>query len=353
MPSALAAPAKTWQFYLSPPEAWEAMLAACESAQCTIECEQYIFEPDAIGERFADVFVRKVSEGVRVRLLCDGIGSFSLINSPLAKRCEAAGVEIRFYNRVHVWKLRRVMAYVLRDHRKLLVVDSRTGYIGGVGIASYMDTWRDTHMRAEGAVVEEMADSFETMWRVANHERGAHMRTPLVPEPSFRILNNAPRFRHRHIYHLLLRSIAAARTRVYVSTAYFVPSVRLTRALRKAAKRGVDVRIADIAARSYFSRLLRAGVKIYEYQASMFHPKTVVVDDTLGMAGSANIDNLSLLLNYETNLVSTEPQFIAELVEHFENDLPRSREIALPEWKTRSFLQKCKELFVQPLRGIL
>lgn len=360
----IAAPAPPrWEWYLTPPDAWRAMLAACESAMSTIACEQYIFEPDEIGEQFAEVFIRKAAEGVRVRLLCDGIGSFSFIGSPLLKRLETAGVEVRFYNQPRWGELRKVLAYMLRDHRKVLVIDSRIGFIGGVGIASHMASWRDTHVRMESALTKDMDESFETMWRVAGRRRGAHARPQTPREGVFSLLNNAPRFRHRHIYHALLQSITAAKTRVYLSTAYFVPSIRLTRALRKAAMRGVDVRIivpassdvplADVAARSYFTPLLRAGVKIYRYQNAMFHPKTVVFDDTLATMGSANLDNLSLLLNYEANIASTEPQFIDDLIEHFQNDLRSTAEVNLAEWHTRPFAQKCTEFLVKPLRGIL
>ncbi len=351
------------RFYLTPVLAWEAMLSACEEALTSIDCEQYIFEPDEIGERFATLFIKKVAEGVRVRLLVDGIGSYRFIDSPLHTRLTEEGVEVVVFNPPRLFRKPQFSSHFLRDHRKILVVDSRVGFTGGVGISSPMKSWRDTQVRFEGDLAREVQESFETMWGIGLHGGRLHFPKKSSGENSFRILNNSPRLRHRHIYHTLLRGIKAATKYVYLETGYFVPSFRLTHALRKAAKRGVDVRImlssvsdvliTDIAARSYFGGLLKAGVKIYRYRNNVFHAKTAVVDDMWALAGSANLDNLSLLLNYESALYGTESSFVREVKEQFIHDMTHADQVILSEWARRPFIERLQELLVWPLRGIL
>jgi cardiolipin synthase len=312
-----------WQFYLNPPEAWEAMVRACERASTTIECEQYIFDPDGIGERFARVFIQKASEGVRVRLLLDGVGSYRLIDSPLHTQLTSAGVEVLFYNRLPLWKPYKIVSWFLRDHRKVLIVDAQTAFIGGIGISEGMQSWRDTQVSIEGELAGDIQSSFERMWRIASRQRRSFREENYTAKDSFHLLNNAPRPRRRHIYNALLKDIKESKTYVYLATAYFIPSFRLNRALIKAAQRGVDVRImvprfsdvhiADVAARSQVDPLLMAGAKIYQYRDGMFHAKTAVADDVWASVGSANLDNLSLLLNYETSIRSTEPRFVSEM----------------------------------------
>lgn len=352
-----------WEFYTSPKDAWEAMYAECEAAIISINFEQYLFEPEGIGERFARLFCEKARHGVRVRLLVDGIGSFGFASSPLVEMLREAGVEVRFFNRLHIFKRSKFPSYFLRDHRKLTIIDGRIGFLGGVCIASRMERWRDTHIRLSGSIVEEMLESFETMWNIAVHFRRLHFpRRPLAGQP-FRLLDSSPRPQYRDIYQTLLRGITEARSSVYLSTAYFIPSFRMRRALVRAARRGVDVRvilpehsdvpIADIAAWRYFARLLRAGVRIFRYKKTMFHAKTAVIDDTSALVGSANLDNLSLLLNYEIGVFSAETGFVADVKKQFLGDQGESEELSLPAWQKRPLLQKCKELLVWPIHGIL
>ena len=352
----------SWQFYLNPPNAWEAMIQACENAKATIDFEQYIFQPDEIGERFLKILIQKADQGVQIRLLVDGIGSYNLIDSPLLKQLQNAGAKVLFFNHIHlVWRFYKLVSRFLRDHRKVLVIDSREAFMGGVCIAQNMRSWRDTQVRIEGEFALDIRASFEAMWGIASHRRGLDRAKKPGKESTFQILNNSPR--HRYIYKALLVDIKKSKKYIYLATAYFVPSSRLNRALISAAKRGVDVRImmprasdmpiADVAAGLYISRLLKAGVKIHRYRDSMFHAKTGVVDDAWASIGSANLDNLSLLLNYETNIRSTEPKFIAEIKEQFIRDIEHADAIELEAWAARPFFEKCKEFLIVPLRGIL
>lgn len=364
-----------WKLFRHSGEAWESMLADCEAAQVSIDLEQYIFEYDAIGKRFAEMLKRKAKEGIQVRLLCDAAGSYNLYNSTQASDLVAHGVMVEFFNPISPWRINNYSSWFFRDHRKVLVVDSHIGHIGGVGIHQRMHNWRDTHVRIEGPVVHELQYTFEQMWNrvregkffrfskpfFASDKSGG--RKPQAFTKYFYFLTNAPRFHQRFIYHSLIDAIRGARSHVYLTTPYFIPDIRLIRVLRLAARRGVDVRlvvpdasdhpIVDVATQSYFWIILKAKVKIYLYHDHVLHAKTIIIDDDWASVGSANLDNLSLLFNYEANLVSTNRTFVRELKDHFMNDLESSKEITLPIWKQRSRIRKLLEAITWPIHKFL
>jgi len=363
-----------WKIFAYAHEAWESMLDDCRGATASIDLEQYIFEHDAIGKRFADTLEQKAGEGVRVRLLCDMAGSYNFFNSTYAKRLIANGVEVLFFNPIKPWRINNYSSWFFRDHRKVLVIDSRIGHIGGVGIHQRMQGWRDTHVRIEGSVVRELGDVFEQMWVRAHEGKkfkldSAFRRADDVQlrrsgfARHFYFLTNSPRFHRRFIYHSLLDTIRNSRKRIYLTTPYFVPDLRLVRALRFAARRGVDVRLivsmasdlpfVDIATRSYFWIMLKAGVRIYLYRDHVLHAKVSITDDDWVSVGSANLDNLSLLLNYEANLVSTDRSFVQRMIDQFNKDLERSSEVFFDAWKRRSWIQKVLEVIMWPIHKFL
>lgn len=363
-----------WKFFLHSHDAWERMLEDCEHAQVSIDMEQYIFEHDAIGKRFMHLLEQKARAGVRVRLLCDAAGSYTLFNSVHVAHLLASGAELLFFNPIKPWRINNYSSWFFRDHRKVLVVDSHIGYIGGVGVHQRMHDWRDTQVRIEGPVVHELQYVFDQMWNRTKEGKFFRFSKPFFgTEPQngkpqtftkyFYFLTNSPRFHQRFIYHSLIDAIRSARSHVYLTTPYFIPDLRLVRVLRLAARRGVDVRlivpdasdhpIVDIATQSYFWIMLKAKVKIYLYRDHVLHAKTVVIDDDWASVGSANLDNLSLLLNYEANLVSTNRTFVRELKDHFLDDLQRSREVLLPEWKRRSWIRKLAEAITWPIHKFL
>lgn len=369
-------PARTiqWQFFLHSHDAWERMLEDCRNAQVSIDMEQYIFEHDAIGKQFMHLLEQKAREGVRVRLLCDAAGSYNLFNSSHVAHLLASGVEVLFFNPIKPWRINNYSAWLFRDHRKVLAIDSHIGYIGGVGVHQRMHDWRDTQVRIEGPVVHELGYVFDQMWNRTKEGKffrfskpffNAELRIgrPQVLSKYFYFLTNSPRFHQRFIYHSLIDAIRGARNCVYLTTPYFIPDLRLVRVLRLAARRGVDVRlivpdasdhpIVDIATQSYFWIMLKAKVKIYLYRDHVLHAKTVVIDDDWASVGSANLDNLSLLFNYEANLVSTNRAFVRELQEHFISDQGRSREVLLPDWKRRSRMRKLFEAVTWPIHKFL
>ncbi|PIR86967.1 MAG: hypothetical protein COU11_03050 [Candidatus Harrisonbacteria bacterium CG10_big_fil_rev_8_21_14_0_10_49_15] len=360
-----------WQFYTNTDQAWEGMLAAIAEAKESIDCEQYIFENDSIGRQFLELFVKKAKQGVRVRLLVDGIGSLALLRSSYLPEAQRAGVKVQFFNPLKPWWVYKVTFWFLRDHRKVLVVDEKIGFTGGVGVRIAMTGRRDTHVRVTGAVVRQLREAFEAMWQ-ATHlgERYIKHKRQQRTEDGFLFITNTPRPRQRFFYHELRRRISSAQSNIYLVTPYFVPDRRLFRALKKAVRRGVTVNLivpeqsdhpfVDIASQSYFWLALHRGVRIWLHQDHkngdnlFIHSKAFVVDDNWASVGSTNLDNLSLLLNYEGDLTSTDPKFVAEVTSQCQQDIADSVELTRSDWKRRrTFRRKLAELSTWPFHRLM
>jgi len=358
----MAAP--TWKFYVRSADAWEAMLTDCATARTSIDIEQYILNDDAIGQRFFEILKKKAFEGVGIRILCDTVGSFGFLNSKSEHALAATGITIKFFNPIKPWRVGNVSSWFLRDHRKILLIDRSIVHTGGVAIDSHMADWRDTNVRMTGYVVEEAQKSFDQMWVAAPRHKFFKFKPTSREGEKFLFLANAPRLHGRYIYHDLRRTIRNAKNYIYLTTPYFVPSVLLFTALQRAALRGVDVRIlipglsdvriADIASGSYILLALHAGIKIYRYdEKRILHAKTGIIDDAWGSIGSTNIDNLSLLFNFEGNIKSSHPDFIAELKHQFKVDLSNAKIIKKEDWVSRPLSLKILEGLTWPLHGIL
>jgi cardiolipin synthase len=340
------------------------MYADCVAAHESIDIEQYIFGMDKIGARFAEMLKRKSREGVKIRMICDAVGSFDLLNSVTERSLSVGGIEIKFFNPIQPWRIGNFSSWFRRDHRKILVVDRKVAHTGGVGLEDRMKDWRDTNVRMTGSVVTEMQSAFNQAWIAVSRRKFFKFKPVFLAGEDFSFLVNSPRFRRRYIYHDLRRTIRKAKEYIYLTTPYFVPSVKIFRSLTKAARRGVDVRIlvpehsdvhvTDIAAGSYFLLALRAGIKIYQYGGGrILHAKTGVIDDVWGSVGSANIDNLSLLLNLEGNIKSLDQDFIAELKRQFLDDITNARIVEKEDWIRRPFLLKFFEVIIWPIHNIL
>jgi len=357
-------PDTTWKFYTLSADGWEAMYADCAAARESIDIEQYIFADDVIGGRFFELLRQKNREGVKIRIICDAVGSSGLVDSKKSALLASEGIRIIFFNRIQPWRIGNFSSWFLRDHRKILLIDKTIAHTGGVCIEDRMANWRDTNVRMTGPVVPEIQAGFDRMWTTPSRYKFSQYKPLFKPGEDFSFLINSPMYRGRYIYHDLRRTIRKAKKYIYLTTPYFVPSIIIFRALLKAARRGVDVRIllpessdvrtAGIAAGSYFLLALNAGVKIYLYDdKKILHAKTGVIDDTWGSVGSANIDNLSLLLNFEGNVISSDGAFIAELKRQFMDDLSVSKEIKKEAWASRPIWLKLLELATWPIHGIL
>jgi len=338
-----------------------AMLDAIRQARHTITFETYIYWSGDIGRAFADALSERARAGVEVHVLLDWIGSQKM-DEALLDAMRDAGVEIRYYRPLswyHVDKMNN------RTHRKLLVVDGRVGFTGGVGVgdnwqghAQDPDHWRDTHFRAEGPVVAQIQATFNDNW---NKVTGRVLHgEPYFPalEPAggsaAQMFQSSPEGGAESMQLMYLLAITAAARTIDLSSAYFVPDALTTRTIVDALKRGVRVRIivpgpyidTDLvrrASRANWGPLLAAGAQIFEYQPTMFHCKVLVVDGLLVSVGSTNFDTRSFRLNDEANLNVFDAAFARRQIEVFEDDLRHSRRITHEAWLARPWHEKVME----------
>jgi cardiolipin synthase A/B len=324
---------------------FDALVADIAAAREHIHLEYYIFDGDQVGTRIRDALIERARAGVRVRLLVDAVGS-SLPRRFLAP-LRAAGADVTFFHPFRLAPLRPLLN--MRSHRKIVVIDGRIGFTGGINICDTQDerihrnAFHDLHVRIEGAAVGWLQAVFAEDWHYAR--RQPLPETDLYPamphgRVATQVFASGPDGLWESIHRAHLQAIDDARERVWLATAYFVPSEPALYALTSAALRGVDVRllvsrrsdsrVVTFAARSYFEELLEAGVRIYEYQPTVLHSKAMLVDDDCVLLGSANFDNRSFRLNFEV-CVAFYDSVAAGLLEHqFEIDFSHSRRVARP-----------------------
>lgn len=351
--------------YTNVPAIWQAMLDDCRAATQSIEMEQYIFCADDIGKKFLEIFKEKARTGVRVRLLLDAVGSWSVYrDARVHADLREAGVELRWYNRFVPLLLHRLGSVYFRNHRKLLIVDGTIGHIGGVNIRDDMHSWRETHARLQGLAVQSMARSFSTLWAKCKISVPHLVKKPKIKgQSAFEFLPNSPGRRRGYAYKAICKAIRYAKTRVWITVPYFIPTLHFLYLLKKARMRGVDVRIMlpekndlpllGIGMHSYFGILLRGGIGLFLYQPSVLHAKVVVCDDSWATLGSLNFDNVSLRYNLEANLVSTRPEAVSELAEHFMKDIAQSKALTYDLWQQRPLKHKILEKLLWPFHALL
>jgi cardiolipin synthase A/B len=362
-PHAAVAAGNTLTTYTYGEHLYSAMIEAIEQAQEHIYLATYIWKGDDLGLRFKDAVVAAAERGVMVCVVFDGFANLVV-----------PGEFKTFPPSVHVMRfpaLRPGLALIDvrrtgRDHRKVLVVDGEVGFVGGYNIGSlYATQWRDTHLRVEGAAVWELSNTFVDFWN--RHRRPA---LPVLPDSgapvwdhTIRAARNEPSrvvFPVRGIY---LEAIDRATHHVWITQAYFIPDREILHGLLSAAERGVDVRVvtpqrsnhvvADIVARSYFTDLLRGGVRIFLYQDAMVHAKTATVDSAWTTVGTANIDRLSLRGNYEVNLEILDRDQAAVMEDIFRRDLDNCVELTLEAWLDRDLAHRAIERVLRPLQPLL
>jgi len=346
------------------PATYQAMFDAISGAQDSIHMESYIFEDDEVGRKFADALVAKRAQGVPVALIYDSVGS-SKTPREFFKRLSDYGVQVLEFNPLNPLDLKKGWQVNARDHRKLLVIDGRTAFMGGVNISSVYSsgsfnpgskrhadgspTWRDTHLRVEGPVAAEFQKLFVETW---HNQKGAtleaHDSLPVAANQGkevVRAIGSSPDDPYSLIYATLISAINCAETSVYLTNAYFVPDPQLLAALKAAAARGVDVALVlpgttdswmvFNAGRSHYEDLLEAGVRIYERRGAMLHAKTAVIDGVWSTIGSTNLDWRSFLHNQEINAVVLGQEFGTRMQAMFEADLAASESITREAWAHR------------------
>lgn len=328
------------------------MITSIATARHHIHLEFYIFEPDHTGQRLLAALAERARAGVQVRLLVDALGSKRLGRRHCRELLNAGGELALFHPARLGRRIRPVINF--RTHRKILVIDGSLGYTGGVNITDEEDSrltadaYHDVHLRLRGGAVNWLQTVFLEDWRYAQREQGRHAGAPLrdyapylpqqaAGDEAVQIMASGPDSPMQAIHRVFIAAIQAAHQRLWLTTPYFVPSEAAMLALTSAALRGVDVRVlvpqqsdsrlVTAAAQSYFDELIRCGVKVYEYQASMLHSKTLVADEMVGIIGTANFDNRSFLLNYEVCAVVYGPRFARTLAAQFRADLRHARRV--------------------------
>ena len=328
-----------WKFATTSALAWEDMLASCRRAQKTIDLEQYIFGTgEGITRTFTDLLREKAKAGVRVRLLLDAVGSFSFYESAHCLELRSGGIDIAFHRATFLPNLKRFLPLILRDHRKLLIVDGQEAHIGGVIIDECARHWRDTSVRLMGQIVADCERAFALAWEKAQRMQPmGRVLTTIGGKQRFFLAGNSYHLRDKDLYRAIIRQITMAKKSIAITTPYFSLTHDLKRALYYAAERGVSIRLllptrsdnllADCLSRLYYRRLLRHRIQLFHYTDSFLHAKSIVVDTNWASIGSCNFDWLSFRLNYELNVVSDHRDFVDELQAQFDRDIDRSEPV--------------------------
>jgi cardiolipin synthase A/B len=351
---------------------YAAMFKAIQNAKDHINIETFFIEDDEVGHRFSELLQQKQAQGVQVNLIYDSMGSN---NTPVSffKHLQDAGINVVEFHSTSPPGTPGPWLQLRFDHRKILIVDGTLAITGGVNVSrgSSMKvhegkkgkkasvTWRDTDVQIEGPAVAQLQKLFLDTWQQRGGQKlSQRSYLPKLKEEGnvlVRIVANSPGEYKRLTYVMYVSAITFARHSVHLTTAYFVPDEQILRALTDAAKRGVDVKIvlpsisdspmAVDAGRSYYSELLKAGVKLYEYRKAILHAKTAVIDGVWSTVGSTNMDYWSFLSDDEINAVILDRQFATEMEALFEKDIGQSEQIKLEDWKKRSVFHRLGEWF--------
>jgi cardiolipin synthase A/B len=362
---------------------YAAMFEAIQNAKENINFETFIFEDDEVGKRFSDLLIRKSAEGVQVNLIYDSFGSMNTPES-FFQRLRDGGVLVLEFNPVNPGKIFEGKGWSLshRDHRKILVVDGAIAFTGGVNISGVYSgssavgshsggkkeqPWRDTHVRIEGPAALRLQWLFIKTWE--------RQKGPTLPGRDYfpdvkqagnmlvRVVGSLPGESNRLIFMMYMAAITHAENSIYLTTPYFLPDNQMLKALTDAAERGVDVKIllpgfsdsalVFYASRHYYTRLLKAGVQLFERRGGMLHAKTAVIDDVWSTVGSSNLDTESLLTNDEANAVILGRNFADSMQAMFEKDLEDSDRITLEKWEKRSVGNHIKEWSARLFKHLL
>jgi len=354
-------------------ETFPVMLGEIRKAKSSITFAQYLYEDGSIARELAQAFAERCRAGVKTTILLDSHGS-GKVPSEIIATLQDAGCNVEYFRRMEAdgiifpWKLLR---YNYRSHRRVLVIDGRVGFTGGYGISEAWtgngripEHWRDTNARIEGPVVRFLQTAFAESWleatgiAIGGDDYFPHLESK--GNLSAQIVKSSPTGGSFQNYMLFLLSINSAKTSVLITNPYFIPDEVMTNALLKAVERGVrvvvlvpgksDSRFTYTASRSQYGKLLLGGVKVFEYQASLMHAKTIVADGVWATIGSTNFDNRSFALNQEINLTVYDKGTAQKLEKIFSDDLTYSKEITYEAWQSRGIFERLFDFFSFPIR---
>ena len=352
---------------------FEALIADILAAKEHIHIQYYIFKLDNLGTRILNALIKKVQQGVKVRILYDEMGSRGVKKRHFKKLTDIGGeVEVFFPSILPLINPR----LNFRNHRKLVIIDGRVGYIGGfnvgdeyLGLKKKFGYWRDTHLRLEGSAVHPLQTRFLLDWNQASTKHCIHYSDsyfPAIPtkgDTAIQIVSSGPDTEFPGIKNSYIKMIMNAKKYVYIQSPYFIPDDTFLDAVTIAALSGIDVRImipnkpdhlfVYWATYNYAGLLLEAGAKVYHYDKGFIHAKMIVVDDEISTVGTANIDMRSFSLNFEVNAFMYDREISHQLAEIFEKDMLDCTELTLATYNDRSIVVKFKESISRLVSPIL
>ena len=342
------------------------------AAQDYIHVQYFILENDKTGSELIQLLIDKAREGVQVRVLYDYVGSFYM-HSNVLKRMRAAGIEVHPF--LELTFMQFAFRINWRNHRKIVVIDGKVGYVGGMNIADRYVVgdkkwipWRDTHLRITGESVAALQYSFAIDWdfttrNLLTSPTMHYTERPETPEYMVQMMSSGPTNRWNNISFVFFKAITLAKRCVYIQTPYFLPSDSLLKALQSVALAGVDVRLMiprqsdsamlRLATGSYIKECLLSGIKIYLYEPTIIHAKVLIVDDEFVTTGSTNFDFRSFEHNFEFNVLVYSKEFNSKMKATFEEDMNQCTRLTLSKWKQRPMLQKALESIVRLISPIL
>lgn len=352
---------------------FSSLLKDIEEAKDYIHVQYFIIEDDAVGRQLIDLLKKKALEGVQVRVLYDYVGSFYM-RPRVLKEMRHAGIEVHPFLKVTPANVAFRINW--RNHRKIVVIDGKIGYVGGMNIADRYVTgdkkwpvaWRDTHLRISGEAVAALQYSFAIDWifttrKLLTSPTMHYDAPPASHDYIVQMMGSGPTNRWNNISFVFLRAISLSTRRIYIQTPYFLPSDSLLKALQSAALSGVDVRLMiprrpdssmlRLATGSYIKECLLSGMKIYFYEPTVMHAKVVIVDNEFVTTGSTNFDSRSFEHNFEFNTLVYSKQFNKKMCDTFEADMNQCTRVSMGKWKKRPLIQKALESVVRLISPIL
>ena len=358
------------EYFVTGRDKFQALFRDIDKAADHIHIEYYVWDDDVIGNQLKNLLIKKSAEGVKIRVIVDAVGSWRVKNS-FYEQLRSAGIEVEEFMKVTFPMFTSHVNY--RNHRKIVVIDGQVGYIGGMNIADrYINgpswgNWRDTHIRIEGKGVQGLQSIFLIDWYMVSKSLITARKyfPPLESygDNSMQIVSSGPYSPAREIMQGFMQAIFGAESYIYIQTPYFIPPESLSEALIAASVRGVDVRLmvprrsdtllVQLASRSYFKKLLRAGINIYFYEPGFLHSKLMVIDDSLTMMGSANFDIRSFEQNLEVMAFIYNEVTAIRGKEIFVEDQNNSTAIVLREWIKRPVWMRFKESFIRLFTPLL
>lgn len=340
------------------PKLYNAMLKDIDNSKKFIYLETYIYDNDEIGEKFKKALIKKAKQGVKIKLLVDGWGSY--VNKEYFKELIKLGAEVRLFREFRYF-IRMFSKNQERNHRKLLIIDNEICYIGSANITAKCLSYRELTIRIKGEIIKYFIEAFMQTWEIYGKLTKKKVKSFLYKE--YEILQDFPSYYHRITEKKLKKLLKNAKKSIFIETPYFVPSPDLINSLKKAVKKNVDVkiilpsdsqvRLVDIIRNRFLGNLHKEGIKIFYYTPLFLHTKLLLVDNKFFMFGSSNLDYRSFIHQFEINILGKNPKLIKELNEYFNETLKDSKPFDYNQWKHRSSFKKLLELLLSTIEHYL